>query len=60
MTVTSGPGISLMCENIGFAVGVETPCVIVNVQRGAPTTGMPTVGVQGDMVQAKSRLPRRL
>jgi 2-oxoglutarate ferredoxin oxidoreductase subunit alpha len=53
MTVTSGPGISLMSENIGFAVGVETPCVIVNVQRGAPTTGMPTVGVQGDMVQAK-------
>jgi 2-oxoglutarate ferredoxin oxidoreductase subunit alpha len=53
MTVTSGPGISLMLENIGFAVGVETPCVIVNVQRGAPTTGMPTVGVQGDMVQAK-------
>ncbi|MEW6112287.1 MAG: 2-oxoacid:acceptor oxidoreductase subunit alpha [Thermodesulfobacteriota bacterium] len=53
MTVTSGPGISLMSENIGFAVGVETPCVIVNVQRGAPTTGMPTVGVQGDVVQAK-------
>jgi 2-oxoglutarate/2-oxoacid ferredoxin oxidoreductase subunit alpha len=53
MTVTSGPGISLMSENIGFAVGIETPCVIVNVQRGAPTTGMPTVGVQGDMVQAK-------
>jgi len=53
MTVTSGPGISLMAENIGFAVGVETPCVIVNVQRGAPTTGMPTVGMQGDMVQAK-------
>ena len=53
MTVTSGPGISLMSENIGFAVGVETPCVIVNVQRGAPTTGMPTVGVQGDMVQAR-------
>jgi 2-oxoglutarate ferredoxin oxidoreductase subunit alpha len=53
MTVTSGPGISLMLENIGFAIGVETPCVIVNVQRGAPTTGMPTVGVQGDMVQAK-------
>jgi 2-oxoglutarate ferredoxin oxidoreductase subunit alpha len=42
-----------MLENIGFAIGVETPCVIVNVQRGAPTTGMPTVGVQGDMVQAK-------
>jgi 2-oxoglutarate ferredoxin oxidoreductase subunit alpha len=53
MTVTSGPGISLMSENIGFAVAVETPCVIVNVQRGAPSTGMPTVGVQGDMVQAK-------
>jgi 2-oxoglutarate ferredoxin oxidoreductase subunit alpha len=53
MTVTSGPGISLMLENIGFAVGVETPCVIVNVQRGAPTTGMPTIGIQGDMVQAK-------
>ncbi len=53
MTATSGPGISLMLENIGFAVGVETPCVIVNVQRGAPTTGMPTAGVAGDMVQAK-------
>jgi len=53
MTMTSGPGISLMLENIGFAVGVETPCVIVNVQRGAPSTGMPTVGVQGDVVQAK-------
>jgi 2-oxoglutarate ferredoxin oxidoreductase subunit alpha len=53
MTATSGPGISLMLENIGFAVGVETPCVIVNVQRGAPTTGMPTAGVPGDMVQAK-------
>jgi len=53
MTATSGPGISLMLENIGFAVGVETPCVIVNVQRGAPTTGMPTAGVDGDMIQAK-------
>jgi 2-oxoglutarate ferredoxin oxidoreductase subunit alpha len=53
MTVTSGPGISLMSENIGFAVSVETPCVIVNVQRGAPSTGMPTIGIQGDMVQAK-------
>ena len=53
MTATSGPGICLMLENIGFAVGVETPCVIVNVQRGAPTTGMPTAGVAGDMVQAK-------
>lgn len=53
MTATSGPGISLMLENIGFAIGVETPCVIVNVQRGAPTTGMPTAGVTGDMVQAR-------
>jgi 2-oxoglutarate/2-oxoacid ferredoxin oxidoreductase subunit alpha len=53
MTVTSGPGISLMLENIGFAIAVETPCVIVNVQRGAPSTGMPTIGIQGDMVQAK-------
>ena len=53
MTATSGPGISLMLENIGFAVWVETHCVIVNVQRGAPTTGMPTAGVAGDMVQAK-------
>jgi 2-oxoglutarate ferredoxin oxidoreductase subunit alpha len=53
LTATSGPGISLMLENIGFAVGVETPCVIINVQRGAPTTGMPTAGVDGDMVQAK-------
>lgn len=53
MTATSGPGVSLMLENLGFAVGVETPCVIVNVQRGAPTTGMPTAGVPGDMVQAR-------
>ena len=53
MTVTSGPGISLMLENIGFAISVETPCVIVNVQRGAPSTGMPTIGVQGDMIQAR-------
>ncbi|MCX5909226.1 MAG: 2-oxoacid:acceptor oxidoreductase subunit alpha [Deltaproteobacteria bacterium] len=53
MTATSGPGVSLMLENLGFAVGVETPCVIVNVQRGSPTTGMPTAGVPGDMVQAR-------
>jgi 2-oxoglutarate ferredoxin oxidoreductase subunit alpha len=53
MTATSGPGISLMLENLGFAVGVETPCVIVNVQRGGPTTGMPTAGVPADMVQPK-------
>jgi 2-oxoglutarate ferredoxin oxidoreductase subunit alpha len=53
MTATSGPGISLMLENLGFAIGVETPCVIVNVQRGGPTTGMPTAGVPADMVQPK-------
>ena len=53
LTATSGPGISLMLENIGFALGVETPCVIINVQRGGPTTGMPTAGVPGDMVQVK-------
>jgi len=51
MTATSGPGVSLMLENIGFAVGSETPCVIVNVQRGGPTTGIPSVEMQGDVVQ---------
>jgi len=50
---TSGPGISLMLENIGFAVGIETPCVLINVQRGGPTTGAPTMGLQGDMVQPR-------
>jgi 2-oxoglutarate/2-oxoacid ferredoxin oxidoreductase subunit alpha len=50
---TSGPGISLMLENIGFAVGVETPCVLINVQRGGPSTGAPTMGLQGDMVQPR-------
>jgi len=53
MTATSGPGISLMQENIGLAVATETPCVIVNVQRGAPSTGSPSVHLQGDMLQAK-------
>lgn len=53
MTATSGPGISLMSENIGLAVSVETPCVIVNVQRGAPSTGSPSLPLQGDMLQAK-------
>jgi 2-oxoglutarate ferredoxin oxidoreductase subunit alpha len=53
MTATSGPGISLMLENIGYAIGTETPCVIVNVQRGAPTTGSPSVELQGDVVQPK-------
>ena len=53
MTATSGPGISLMLENIGFGVGSETPCVVVNVQRGAPTTGIPSVEMQGDVVQPR-------
>jgi 2-oxoglutarate ferredoxin oxidoreductase subunit alpha len=53
MTATSGPGISLMLENIGFAVGTETPCVIVNVMRGGPTTGIPSVELQGDVIQPR-------
>lgn len=53
MTATSGPGISLMQENIGYAVGTETPCVIVDVQRGGPSTGIPAVPMQGDMVQVR-------
>jgi 2-oxoglutarate ferredoxin oxidoreductase subunit alpha len=53
MTATSGPGISLMLENIGFALGAETPCVIVNVMRGGPTTGIPSVELQGDVVQPR-------
>lgn len=53
MTATSGPGISLMLENIGLAVAIETPCVIVNVQRGAPSTGSPSIHLQGDVLQAK-------
>jgi 2-oxoglutarate ferredoxin oxidoreductase subunit alpha len=51
MTVTSGPGISLMQENIGFAVATETPLVIVDVQRFGPSTGVPAVGLAGDIVQ---------
>ncbi|MBN1293563.1 MAG: 2-oxoacid:acceptor oxidoreductase subunit alpha [Candidatus Latescibacteria bacterium] len=53
MTATSGPGISLMQEHIGYAVGTETPCVIVDVQRGGPTTGIPSVELQGDTVQVR-------
>ncbi|GHS92527.1 2-oxoglutarate ferredoxin oxidoreductase subunit alpha [Synergistales bacterium] len=53
MTATSGPGISLMSENIGLAVATETPCVIVNVQRGGPSTGSPSLPLQADMLQAK-------
>jgi 2-oxoglutarate ferredoxin oxidoreductase subunit alpha len=51
MTVTSGPGISLMQENIGFAVSTETPLVIVDVQRFGPSTGVPSVGLSGDIIQ---------
>ncbi|NLA39439.1 MAG: 2-oxoacid:acceptor oxidoreductase subunit alpha, partial [Methanomicrobiales archaeon] len=53
MTATSGPGFSLMMENIGFAVMTETPCVIVNIQRGGPSTGQPTRASQGDMLQCR-------
>jgi len=53
MTATSGPGFSLMMENYGFAAMTETPCVIVNIQRTGPSTGQPTLGAQGDMMQAK-------
>ncbi len=52
MTATSGPGLSLMQENIGFATATETPLVIVDVQRLGPSTGAPSVGVAGDIVQA--------
>lgn len=53
MTATSGPGFSLMQENLGFAVMAEVPCVIVNVQRSGPSTGMPTAPAQGDVMQAR-------
>jgi len=53
MTATSGPGFSLMMENYGFAAMTETPCVIVNIQRTGPSTGQPTLGAQGDMMQVK-------
>ncbi|RZN47552.1 2-oxoacid:acceptor oxidoreductase subunit alpha [archaeon] len=53
MTATSGPGFSLMQENIGYAIMTETPCVIVNVQRGGPSTGQPTIPSQGDVMQAR-------
>ena len=53
MTVSSGPGISLMMEHIGLAAMCEVPCVIVNVQRGGPSTGLPTLPAQADMMQAR-------
>jgi 2-oxoglutarate ferredoxin oxidoreductase subunit alpha len=53
MTATSGPGFSLMMENLGLAICTETPCVVTNVQRAGPSTGLPTQGAQGDMMQAR-------
>ncbi len=53
MTVTSGPGFSLMMESVGLGVMMETPCVVVNVQRGGPSTGLPTLPAQADMMQAR-------
>ena len=53
MTATSGPGFSLMQENLGYGVAAEIPCVIVNVMRGGPSTGMPTRPAQGDVMQAR-------
>ncbi|WP_431190029.1 2-oxoacid:acceptor oxidoreductase subunit alpha [Desulfurivibrio dismutans] len=53
LTATSGPGFSLMQENLGFACMAEVPCVVVNVMRGGPSTGMPTSPAQGDVMQAR-------
>jgi 2-oxoglutarate ferredoxin oxidoreductase subunit alpha len=53
MTATSGPGLSLMMENIGLAVMMEIPCVVVDVQRGSPSTGLPTMPGQSDIMQAR-------
>jgi len=52
-TVTSGPGFSLMMEHIGLAAMTETPCVFINVQRGGPSTGLPTLPAQADMMQVR-------
>jgi len=53
MTATSGPGVSLMLEAVGLAAMTETPLVLVNIMRGGPSTGQPTRGQQGDIMQAK-------
>ena len=53
MTATSGPGFSLMQENIGLAAIAEMPCVVVDVQRAGPSTGLPTSPSQGDVMQAR-------
>jgi 2-oxoglutarate ferredoxin oxidoreductase subunit alpha len=53
MTATSGPGFSLMMENLGLGAMLETPCVLVNIQRAGPSTGLPTSVAQQDMMQAR-------
>lgn len=53
LTATSGPGFSLMQENIGHAAMAQVPCVIINVMRGGPSTGLPTDPAQGDVMQAR-------
>lgn len=53
MTATSGPGFSLMQENLGYAAMAEVPCVVVDVMRGGPSTGAPTMPAQGDLMQAR-------
>ncbi len=53
MTATSGPGLSLMLENLGLGVMLELPCVIVDIQRGSPSTGLPTMAGQADVMQAR-------
>src|SRR5512137_665013 len=53
MTATSGPGFSLKQENLGYACMAEIPCVVVNVQRGGPSTGLPTLPAQADVMQAR-------
>lgn len=53
MTATSGPGLSLMLENLGLAVMLELPCVVVDIQRGSPSTGLPTMAGQSDVMQVK-------
>jgi len=53
MTATSGPGFSLMMENLGLAVMMEIPCVLIDVQRGSPSTGLPTMAGQSDVMQAR-------
>ncbi|MDO8472514.1 MAG: 2-oxoacid:acceptor oxidoreductase subunit alpha, partial [Dehalococcoidia bacterium] len=52
-TATSGPGFSLMQENIGYAAVTEIPCVIIDVQRAGPSTGLPTGPAQGDVMQSR-------